>query len=429
MPFFRKKEDDTDKITKTHESDKAALQHFEALKPPAGQLSKLHRQSSRHHKPDEPSVPDSYIKVGEHVYRILPSKKRGGEIAGAGNEAKVKYVKRMPQGTQATLKIDNYQTAQNRQYDACDEEAVIAQDVGFFLDVGTRVKPTKYNSKSAKANRSRALPHRYAIMPDYGKELLVHLFYNYHDISDAERHDIAIQACAEVFKLHQGIAAKSKKTIAHRDIKLENFLYDPETKTVKLGDYGFAEYDPSKQAKTFRYTSAYFPYISSSSEINRYTLEELDIFALKRSCHRPRWTKQIKHGRVEQNDPGYSILPLPLLQKLKLEHYFMTEEEKGQYHSALFLSHTLILALYNRTDLITTNESIQKALLVLYTAKALSKEAIQHVYKNQDYRIKLAELIMELNHIEEIVLPAVPINKKDSLPPDAAPPPGLDAPR
>lgn len=412
MTFFWQNDSATPPPSSLDKDDKLALNYFKHKHPNPKFVLKLNRSTSQHHQIEEPSVKDSYIKIGQNVYKLMPSEKRGGMIAGYGGDARVKYLKpikctfNLP--SKATVKIDRYTKAQRRNYahSVKDSEDEIAVDVGFFYDIGYRVKPKKEEYQT-KGSRYQALLHRYAIMPDYGQELLEYLFYNHFKLSNRERHHIAIKACIEVFKLHSGIAAKSKKAIAHGDIKLENFLYDPKTKTLKLGDYGFADYGPQKRAIHIRGTPRNFPYIKNHRDLGKYTLEELDIFALKRSCTVPRWTYQINTNHpILTNEPWYSILPIYLLKKLKLEPYFLTGEKDGQYHSALFLTHTLILALYNKTVLITEDEAIQKALVVLYQADVLSEETINKVYEDQSYRIALSDLIEKLDTINIESLPS-----------------------
>lgn len=412
MTFFRQNDSATPPPSAPDKDDKLALNYFKDKHPTSKSVLKLDRSTSRHHQMEEPSVKDSYIKIGENIYKLMPSEKRGGMIAGYGGDARVKYVKPIKSTfnlpSYATVKIDNYTKAQKRKdaYRAKDCEDEIAFDVGFFYDVGYRVKPKK-EAYQTKNKRYQALSHRYAIMPDFGQELLPYLYYNRSKLNNRERHHIAIKACIEVFKLHSGIAAKSKKAIAHGDIKLENFLYDPKSKTLKLGDYGFADYGPKERAKHIRGTPRNFPYIKNDRDLGKYTLEELDIFALKRSCTVPRWTYQINTNHpILTTEPWYSILPIHLLKELKLEPYFLTGEKDGQYHSALFLTHTLILALYNKTILITEDEAIQKALVVLYQADALSEETINKVYEDESYRIALSDLIEKLDTINIDSLPS-----------------------
>ena len=223
--------------------------------------------------------------------------------------------------------------------------------------------------------------------------------------------------------------SQSGRPIAHLDIKLENCLINPETQKVSLCDYGFATYDPLKIVKKQIGTEAYFPTYQSREDLasKSFTAEEIDIFALKIACYRPPVLKYAEYDTEEKayvtkifetvNECGqicnhhYSILPFSLLERFGLLSYFVTKKEKGEYHSALFLTHTLILALTNQTHLISHDVLFQRALVQLYLDKNISAKTINEVFSDNDYRETLSSKLPEHKLPER----SVPIAEKDEL--------------
>lgn len=82
------------------------------------------------------------------------------------------------------------------------------------------------------------------VMPDLGQHLADSIFNHRNRLSTQKRLDLAIKMAFEVYKLHSGLAANSGYPIVHRDIKLENFLYDEKKDTVLIAYFGFASYAP-----------------------------------------------------------------------------------------------------------------------------------------------------------------------------------------
>jgi len=69
----------------------------------------------------------------------------------------------------------------------------------------------------------------------------------------------------------------NKKNVVHRDIKIENILFD-EHMNLKLADFGFATYKKIETLKTYRGTMSYMaPEIKEGKE---YDGRQTDIFSL-----------------------------------------------------------------------------------------------------------------------------------------------------
>lgn len=125
------------------------------------------------------------------------------------------------------------------------------------------------------------------------------------------------------------------------------------------------------------------------------TLEQVDTFSLKRSCYMP---KVISSPLAENQKEltGFdeaSPLNEERLKALHLTAYFKTAEGETSFHNALFLCFALALASVNKTKLIKTyqfNETVQKAIIVLYFQKKLDKNALKSMFSDPNYADALA---------------------------------------
>jgi serine/threonine protein kinase len=354
------------------------------------QILKLHRKTSPYHKLQKsaPSVKHSFLKFPKEIYEVLPGKSQGGHDAGNGSYSHVKYVLG-EHHDKHVLKVDSVYAIKNRH--PYDKETKISQEVGLFEEVGYREKAIKPSK-----GRDESFNFRYAVMPDCGVDLCLYLYNNRKTLTDQQRLHLAIKAAFQIHKLHSGLLSSEGNPIAHLDIKPENFYYDEETDTLTLGDYGFAAYGPiQKKATHFRYTPEYFPYIEHPFEIERYSLEALDIFAFKRTCFLPKKMKISGKDKEQLNEACYPnyILPMSLINKTKLAPYINTELGKKDFHTALFLTHVIILASISRHDLINeTDTNFQKAVTVLYFADCLDTAHLKAICQDE-YAKTISKLI------------------------------------
>jgi serine/threonine protein kinase len=368
-------------------------------------VHKMHRYTHHAWNPINPLVKRSFIHLNGYLYEIQPGQdKWEGKIAGEGTFGRVKYIYNEA-GTRQTVKIDNrYLYAHYDLPTETSSETLISKDVGLFLNVGFRTKPTSYTKK-------RTLPKyfRYAIMPDLGEALSSVLKHESKKPDDKTRLNLAFQACFLIYKLHSGLASASHKKIVHGDIKPNNFYYDVTKRKLSLGDYGLSQYEPiEKHALYFNGTSAYLPFVTKYEDIKRYQLNELDIFALKRTIYYPDKRRITDKGlfQLASTKPD-SILNNDLVKSYDLLPYFNTREGDGDYHSPLFLATTILLSEQKLNPLIKKieeDEIAQKALLVLHFADGLNENTCLSLLENVVQKKQFAALLPIAEDIKPALL-------------------------
>ncbi|MDD2542855.1 MAG: protein kinase [Candidatus Cloacimonetes bacterium] len=112
--------------------------------------------------------------------------------------------------------------------------------------------------------------HVYFISEFFEGKTLSHLRFNKSRISTV--YDIVVQICYALHSLHN-------QQILHKDLKLENVLYQMEGKEirVKLIDYGFSKIDPNRDTRN---VSGSLPYVAPEQYLGNPPSERSDFYAL-----------------------------------------------------------------------------------------------------------------------------------------------------
>lgn len=152
-------------------------------------------------------------------------------VLGQGGFGKVKLVQNLDTGDWMAIKVIKIEKSLSENDKAAAKNSIEWE--AYFLEKLKQGSRRVFSKKGAPSEALSNTPDKTYMMVKLkrGKNLYRTLGKSY--FSYAERIDIAIKLLTELQKIHD-------EGILHRDIKLENIMYDPATKSASIIDFGLA---------------------------------------------------------------------------------------------------------------------------------------------------------------------------------------------
>lgn len=169
---------------------------------------------------------------------------------------------------------------------------------------------------------SRSVGHlqqAYSLQPYLGVNLQ-HLL-SHHTIALTERLDMSIQLFWQLNQLHHGHLSKSGKGYAHRDLKPDNIVYDPQKKRLTIIDYDCATTHVNEDERDFSGTQGF-----RANEPHCTTARAHDLLSAKRLITFPNNLADEGLAMDTRIAPYKSLLTHAELARLRLSSIFNTED-------------------------------------------------------------------------------------------------------
>ena len=212
----------------------------------------------------------SIIIINRNVYWL------GREVIGKGGFGRVKSALCLNDNIYYVIKIESSDEPFTTEL---NNESAVLSDLS--LKYGSRQRQP-YLSGYGRRYKN------YTVMPDLGRSLS-RIFTLRATIPNAERFQIAIEACWEVAQLHEGLLSQASLAYEHGDIKPANFVQDNQ-KRIRLVDYGFTKILSRAECnERIRYygTPFYLPTDDYFDNVNDFQSWQYDVFALMRTLYFP----------------------------------------------------------------------------------------------------------------------------------------------